>query len=79
MNLSFSSLVTRPVNFYKIIYATGNVYSIVTIRVANPPGMGGRLPEFNSISRLPPDVAREMIISRNAPSFVLYEGRIFRY
>ena len=33
------------------------------VRVANPPGMGGRLPEFNSISRLPPDVAREIIIS----------------
>ena len=43
----------------------------VTPRVANPPGMGGRIPEFNSISRLPPDVAREMIISRNAPNLVL--------
>ena len=42
-----------------------------TSRVANPPGMGGRLPEFNSISRLPPDAAREMIISRNAPNLVL--------
>ena len=42
----------------------------VVYRVANPPGMGGRLAEFNSISRLPPDVAREMIISRNAPNLV---------
>ena len=41
-------------------------------RVANPFGMGGRLPEFKSISRLPPDVAREMIISRNAPNLVLF-------
>jgi hypothetical protein len=32
------------------------------------------LPEFNSISRLPSDVAREMIISRNAPSLVLYNS-----
>ena len=29
-------------------------------KVANPPGMGGRLLEFNSISRLPSDVAREI-------------------
>ena len=39
------------------------------IGVANLSGMGGRLQEFISISRLLPDVAREMIISRNAPSF----------
>ena len=27
-------------------------------RVVNPPGIGGILSEFNSISRLPPDAAR---------------------
>ena len=48
------------------------------IRVAIPPGMGGRLSEFNSISRLPPDVAREIIISRNAPDLVLYNGNILK-
>jgi len=41
------------------------------LRVANAPGMSGRLPEFNKISRLPPDVVREMINSRNAPNLVL--------
>ena len=47
--------------------------------VANPSGMGGRLPEFNSISRLPPDFAREIIISRNAPNFVLYRPLMVEY
>ena len=42
---------------FKLQYTT-------VIRVANPSGMGGRLPEFISISRLPPDAAREMLISR---------------
>jgi hypothetical protein len=50
-------------------------------RVANHSGLGGRLPEFYSIARLPPDVAREMIISRNALNLVLnpYNGSILRY
>ena len=51
----------------------------IVFRVANPPGMGGRLPKFNSISRLPPDVAREMIISRNAPNLVVYNNDILKY
>ena len=51
----------------------------ITLRVANPPEMGGRLPEFNSISRLPPEFAREMLISRNAPNLVLYNGIILKY
>jgi len=56
-------------------------YDAMTVSrvAANPSGMGERLPEFNSISRLPPDVAREMIISRNALNLVLdlYNGRKF--
>jgi hypothetical protein len=52
---------------------------LLIFRVANPPGMGGRLPKFNSISRLPPDVAREIIISRNALDLVLYNGSILNY
>ena len=40
----------------------------VVARVASPPGMNGRLPEFSQISRLTPDITREMIISRNALS-----------
>ena len=47
-------------------------YVACVFLVANPPGMGERLPQFNPISRLPPDVAREMIISRNASNLVLY-------
>ena len=50
--------------------------TIPVTRVANPTGMGGRLPEFNSISRLPPDVAREIMISRNAPNLVSYNGSV---
>ena len=48
-------------------------------RVANASGMDGRLSEFNSISRLQPDVSREMIISRDARSLVSYNGSIFKY
>ena len=33
-------------------------HTTCSLRITNPPGMGGRLPEFNSISCLPPDVAR---------------------
>ena len=47
--------------------------SCVVFRITNPPGMGRTLPEFNLISRIPPDVAREIIIiSLNAPNWVLY-------
>ena len=53
--------------------------TIIVTRVTNPPGMGGRLPELNAISRLPPDVAREMIISRNAPNLVLLNDSISKY
>ena len=48
-------------------------------RVANPPGMGGRLPEFNSISRLPLVIARKSLISRNAPKLVLYSYIMVAY
>jgi len=53
--------------------------SRVKRRVDNPTGMGGRLPEFKSISRLPPNVAREMVISRNELNLVLYDGNILKY
>ena len=43
----------------------------LAIRVANTPGIGGRVSEFNSISRLPLDAAREMIISRNASNLAV--------
>ena len=48
-------------------------------RVVNPPGMSGRLPEFNSIFRLPPDVAREIINSRNASNLVSFNGSVLKY
>ena len=57
----------------------GYIQASLIGKVANPPGMGGRLPEFNSISRLPPGVAQEMIISQNAPNLVLYNGSILKY
>ena len=63
----------------KISYTLGAHKISLASRAVNPPGMGGRLPEFNSISRLPPDVAREMIISQNAPNFVFYNGSILKY
>ena len=50
-----------------------------TPEVANPPGMGGRIPEFHSISRLPPNVAREIVISQNALILMLYNGSILAY
>ena len=35
--------------------------------------------EFHSIFRLPSEVAREIIISRNAPNLVLRNGSILKY
>jgi hypothetical protein len=40
--------------------------------ISNHPGMGGELPEFNSISRLPPDVARETMYRTSSYIMVAY-------
>ena len=56
-----------------------NALICIVARIANPPGMGERFPEFNSISRLPPDVARETIISRNTPNLVLHNNNTLKW